>query len=206
MDLLEKCNTSIGRFILQVPRGSANIATYIDAGLKPIRTVVAERVLLYAHSTMQKSEKNWASVAMKEHLENGLTSAYSKYLMQFRTMTGSSLLSSTHIRSKVRSSAISQILTGQKKVIRSTFAIRGPEPSLTKNSWFKKKSWVSDNSYSRIFASFRVMHTGLGNRGPLSNGRTCKLCPLCQEKGAVALNNEVIITHAVSEVINYGNV
>ena len=191
LTLLEKCNTAVGRFILQIPRGSANIASYIDAGLKPVRSVVAERVLIYAHNTMHKPEHNWASVAMKEHFANGAASSYAKYLLDFRISTGSCLSSVAHIKSRVKSSTISHILAEKKSVMKSTIAISGPEPSLTKNGWFQKKPWVSDNSYSRVFASFRVMHTGLGNRGPLSNGKTYKLCPLCDSQGIRAPNNEV---------------
>ena len=51
---IEKCNTQVGKFILQIPRSSSNASAYIDAGLRPIWSLIAEKVLLYASSVMSK--------------------------------------------------------------------------------------------------------------------------------------------------------
>ena len=51
---VEKCQAAVGKFILQIPRSSSNASVFIDAGLKPVWAVVAEKVLLYANSTMFK--------------------------------------------------------------------------------------------------------------------------------------------------------
>ena len=56
---IERCNTVVGKFILGIPRSSANVSVYIDAGLRPIPAVIAEKVLLYASSIMSKPVSYW---------------------------------------------------------------------------------------------------------------------------------------------------
>ena len=51
---IERCQTLVGKFILQIPRNSSNISSNIDAGLKPVWAVVVEKFLLYAYSTVRK--------------------------------------------------------------------------------------------------------------------------------------------------------
>ena len=45
---LDKCQSIVGKFILQIPHSSAQVSSYIDAGLQPIRSIIANRVLTYA--------------------------------------------------------------------------------------------------------------------------------------------------------------
>jgi len=51
---IEKCQNRIGKFILQVPNTTANVAVNLDAGFKPVWAVIAEKCLNYAHKTMKK--------------------------------------------------------------------------------------------------------------------------------------------------------
>ena len=40
---VERCQTIVGKFILQLPTNSANVSSHIDAGLKPVWSVIAEK-------------------------------------------------------------------------------------------------------------------------------------------------------------------
>ena len=69
--LLEKYNSQVGKFILQVTGSSANASAHIDAGLKPIWALIAERTLLYARSVMTKHPNYWPKMMMGENLQEG---------------------------------------------------------------------------------------------------------------------------------------
>ena len=195
---LEKCNTMVGKFILQIPRSSADVSCYIDAGIRPISSIIAEKVLLYAHSTMTKPTGYWSKLAMTEHLLLGPLSSYTRYLQKWKTDTNCLHFTPKHIKIAVKSNSITNILDQQRTTSTTTFAMLDAGPTCSKHPWFKPKAWVSDSGFSRIISSFRVCNTGIGNRGPAKNGRFYKLCPLCSSAGTVALNNEVKIDITLS--------
>ena len=191
---VERCNTMVGKFILGIPRSSANVAAYIDAGLRPIASLIAEKVLLFASATMSKPTSFWPKKAMTENLSQGTLSPYTRYLTKWKTNTNCYSLVPSHIRSAVRRSSIIDVLDQQRSTSTTTFAMVSPSagPSSSKSLWFRPKAWVSDSGFSQIFASFRACNSGLGNRGPAGDGKFYKLCQLCDNVGVVALNNEVI--------------
>ena len=61
---IEKCQSIVGKFILQIPRSSTQASSNIDAGLRPIWSLIAERVLVYARSTMEKSKTYWSKIVL----------------------------------------------------------------------------------------------------------------------------------------------
>ena len=187
---VERCNTVVGKFILQIPRSSANTAAYIDAGLQPISYLIAEKVLMYASSIMSKSSSYWPKIAMKVNLADGSLSPYTRYLLKWKGATGSFGLPPKQIKSSIKRSAINSVLDQNKTTCTSTFAMNSPSPHTSK-SWFRTKSWVTDSGISKIISQFRVCNSGLGNRIPAKNGQFYKLCPLCIKNSVTALNNEV---------------
>ena len=192
---LEKCNTAIGKYILQIPRSSSNVATYIDAGLQPIKALIAERVLKYANLTMQKSSTHWAKIAMNENIQMGEASPYTRYLMKWRMETNCYEYQNISMKSTLRKWCISDVLAQQRTTSYTTFAMKNRD--MTEHPWFKTKSWVNDSTASKTLASFRVCNIGLGNRGPARNGKFYRMCPLCLHHGKTALNNEVRYQHRV---------
>lgn len=189
---VERCQAQVGKFILQLPRNSASVSSSIDAGLKPIWAVIAEKVLLYAHSTMSKTPSYWPKIAMDENIGNGTKSPYTRYLMKWRHATDSFGLHPKLIKASVTRAAIVSVLDEQRKTCVSTFAMNGPGSSLH-NRWFTPKTWVNDSCFSKIISEFRACNSGLGNRGPTKDGQFFKLCPLCTKAGLTAINNEVHI-------------
>ena len=190
---VERCQAAVGKFILQIPRSSANVSACIDAGLRPIWSVIAEKVLLYARKTMAKSVVDWSKLAMNENLSLGYVSPYTKYLLKWKTVTDTFNASPKTIRAAVKRAAIEDVLDQQRSTCITTFAMNGPGSS-SGNDWFKPKSWVTDSGLSKIIAQFRSCNSGLGNRGPTKDGQFFKLCPLCAKDKITALNNEVIST------------
>ena len=185
---VERCQSLVGKFMLQIPRSSASVSSHLDAGLKPIWAVIAEKVLLYAYNTMGKPTSYWAKLAMNEHIFTGTKSPYTRYLMKWKEATNSYGLHPKQIRATVTRAAVISILDAQRLTCVTTFAMNGPEHS---QKWFRPKTWVNDSCTSKIIAQFRACNSNLGNRGPAKDGQFYKLCPLCSKTGTVALNNEV---------------
>ena len=188
---VQKCQSVVGKFILQLPRSSASVAACIDAGLKPVWSVIAEKVLLYNSKLMKKPADYWPRVALSTHMAMGNKSPYIRYLMKWKSSTNTSaLLSPNLIRKAVNKAAIIDVLEQQKEHSTSTFAMNPPD-STSSNRWFKPKGWVSDSCRTKIISIFRACNAQLGNRGPTKDGRFFSLCPLCSRSGQDALNNEV---------------
>ena len=193
IDEVERVQTLVGKFILQLPRNSTNVTTNIDAGLPPVWSCIAEKVLVYAHNVMKKPPTYWPKLAMAENLTLGTKSPYLKYLLKWKEATstfGSNNLQL--IKKSVKLSAISSVLATRHKNCISSFAL-SPPCLQSENSWFVPKKWVNDSGFSKVLAEFRSCNAGLGNRGPTKDGQFFKLCPLCIKNGLNALNNEVII-------------
>ena len=190
LDEIERVQTIVGKFILQIPRNSTNVCTNIDGGLRPVWSAVAEKVLLYAHNTMKKPSSNWAKLAMDDNLKLGCQSPYTRNLIKWKEATNSFGKTPDQIKECVKQSAIKDVLEKQSVNCVSSFALSTPGPS-SENSWFKPKKWVNDSGFCKIYSEFRSCNSGLGNRGPCKDGRFFKLCPLCHKDGLVALNNEV---------------
>ena len=189
---VEKCQSRVGKFILNIPTSSANICSNIDAGLKPVWAVIAEKVLLYARSTMSRLSVFWPKIAMDENMEAGSRSLYFRYLLKWKQATDSFDLDATQIRKSVRKAAILDVVSKQKLTSTSTFAMCFPRASPS-SQWFRPRAWVSDSGLSQVLSQFRSCNAGLGNRGPAKDGMRYKLCPLCDRVGEKALNNEVIV-------------
>lgn len=190
---VEKCQSRIGKFILDIPSSSANICSNIDAGLKPVWAIIAEKVLIYAQKTMSSPISFWPKLAMNENMLNGSRSPYFRYLLKWKHATDSFDLSPDQIRKSVRKAAILDVVAKQKQVCTSTFAMDFPS-STPSSRWFRPRAWISDSGLSQVLSQFRSCNAGLGNRGPARNGMRYKLCPLCEKLNQKALNNEVDFT------------
>ena len=188
---VERCQGQVGKFMLQLPRSSASVAANIDAGLKPVWAVIADKVLTYAHSVMSKPCGSWTRMAMTTNLECDPSSPYTRYLLKWKEATNHPwLLSVKNIKKAVNRAAIAGVLHDQREHSTSPFSMSPPEPS-RKVTWFKPKGWVSDSCRTKILSMFRACNASLGNRGPAKDDQFYKLCPLCAEQGIQALNDEV---------------
>ena len=185
---IERCQSQVAKFMLQIPRSSASVSSHLDGGFCPVWAVIAQKVMLYSFNTMKKPTSNWAKLALDEHLSLGSKSPYTRYLLKWKESTNCFGLSPKQIKATVNRAAISSVFREQKLTCITTFAMNGPD---NHPQWFSPKPWVNDSATSRIIAQFRACNSRLGNRGPARNGEFYKLCPLCSKIGIMALNNEV---------------
>ena len=188
INTIERCQNQVAKFMLQIPQSSSNVSVCIDAGLQPVWSLIAQKVIIYAHNVMKKPDSNWAKKAFKEQVSQGSASPYARYLLRWKSLTNCFNLPVACIKSSVKSAAIKQVKQSQQEVCVTSFAMNTPAKN---KEWFKPKPWVSDSSTSKMIAQFRTCNARLGNRGPARNGESYKLCPLCAKSGINALNNEV---------------
>ena len=180
INAIERCQSSVGKFILQIPRNSTNVCANLDAGLQPVWSIVAEKVLSFATKTMHKPHDYWPKLAMDENLQLGTKSSYTRNLLKYKQSTGTFGAPVHQMKKTVRTLAVSSVISERKKYSVSSFAMSLPS---TKQKWFQLKPWVTDSPLSKIFAEFRACNIGIGNRGYTKDGRSFKLCPLCEKEG-----------------------
>ena len=193
---ISRSQALVGKFILQLPRNSTNVCSALDAGLKPVWSCIAEKTLLYAHDVMLKKPSYWARMAMTENIALGSKSPYLQQLLKWKKLVSSFGQPRSKIKDSVHTAAVVSVLKEQQALCVSMFAMNGPSVC-SKTPWFRPKRWVCDSPFSQIFAQFRACNAGLGNRGPTKDGNFFKLCPLCKNKGILALNNEVTLPHKI---------
>ena len=200
---IERCQSQVGKFILQVPRNTANVSANIDAGLQPIWSLIVEKYLTYATKTMSKPHSYWPKLAMEEQISLGDKSLYTKTLLKYKILTGSFGAPPVQIKRLVKDAASLAVISEQHKVAVTTSAMNRP----SRNNWFRRKSWVNDSPFSKIFAEFRACNAGLGNRGPTKDGQFFKLCPLCAKVCAALdlINSFIQMFPSFSFLSIYGN-
>lgn len=197
---IERCQTRVGKFILQIPASSSNVSTNIDCGFKPVWSVIAERVMLYVSKLMTKPSSYWPKLALQDHLDSGSTSNFLKSLNKWKTATNSFGIHPKQIRKNVKHYAIKDVHDRQHATSTTSFSMNCPG-TIPANRWFCPKPWINDSGFTKIFAEFRTCNASLGNRGPTKDGRFYKLCPLCSTASTPQLNNEVTIHRAVQNYL-----
>ena len=183
---LERCQLRVGKFLLQIEESSASSAVHIDAGLKPMWALVAERVLNYWKSVLMRPENILTTQAMKEQLAMGMKSEYFRNLCKWKALTGVNGIWNNNIQELVNKAAMKYVLNQQLSKP-TAMALNHPQG----NNWFSHKAWIGDDLLVKNFAEFRVMNAGLGNRKPAPDGGVHKECVLCSRKGLAAKNDEV---------------
>ena len=187
---IERCQSRVGKFMLQVPVSSSTVCTHIDCGFRPIWANVAERVLTNASKLMSNPITYWPKLAYQEHLSQGTSSSYMKYLNKWKEATNSFGIHPKQIKKNVKFYAIKDVLDNKFNTSTTSFALSCPGTT-PRSHWFKIKPWVTDSGFTEIFSEFRTCNARLGNRSPTKDGRFFKLCPLCEANGDTYLNNEV---------------
>ena len=196
INTLERCQTSVGKFILQIRRNSTNVSANIDAGLQPIWSLVAERFIGFSIKNMKQPRSYWSKLAFEEHLQLGNQSDYLKHLCHLKNRTNTFGVSLQQAKKLIKVQAISSVKSEREKYSVSTFSMSIPT---TFKQWFKMKPWVTDSVLSKTFSEFRSCNASLGNRGYTEDGRQSKLCFLCENNGIVALNNDMLFECSAME-------
>ena len=103
---VEKCQNLVGKFMLQLPRSSANVGSVLDAGLRPVWSIIAEKTILYANKLMRRENEYWPKKAFLYHLNLQDNSSYYKYLQNWKSKTSAYGIDHYRLKAAVFKSAV----------------------------------------------------------------------------------------------------
>ena len=176
---LDSIQHQVARFILQLPRSTSKVAGYMDAGFKPMKDRIRERVALYVWGILHKkcdpilSSVFDAAIAAHDPWARMVGDLVSE--LGFEAFDGPK----SRLRKRLTEAAVRGVL-GQKNQLASLSCM--PTPQV----WFKLQPHVCDGSAGGLLNRLRAGDAGLGNRRPNIHGSTSKWCPLCLSKGLVS--------------------
>ena len=181
---IESTQNKVAKFALQTPPSSVNLQVLVDAGLFPVRFIIAQMVLTYAEKLRTKPGQNLASLCyfktLSEHTK------FSSYVMSQLEL----LPTFPHFPKDIHKAVNLAVCSFAHDVLPSfptCLALTAPDESKIG----QVKPWVNDSHQSAVYARFRSMNCGLGNRYPTVAGFYSKDCPFCQRNGVIAKNNEI---------------
>ena len=193
LDALERIQSRVGKFILQLPPKATNVTANLDAGLKPMKYQIIQRQLMYHARLLTLPASWWVRKAYSEQVSLGMSSKYMRVLTKTRIENGVLNANKRNIELKLQKNAEKHVFEEAKKCKKSSILM--VEPTVQ----FQMKPWVEDTELSKTLLMFRGSDAGLGNRAPLPNGRKIKICELCKDLDtSPRLNNEV---HLLTECV-----
>ena len=175
VDTLERLQSRVGKFILQLPMVSTNVTSNIDAGLLPMKYHILSKQLNYQQRLLTLPKWWWVRKAYKEQVKMGMASKYIRKMMMIKTEQNVLNLNKKCIKKRLLINAKEDTLLEAKKCKKSTILMLDNAPN------FKIKSWVNDSSLSQILSLFRGSDAGLGNRAPLADGLKVKFAYYVKE-------------------------
>ena len=183
---LERIQSKVANFILQIPLRSSSTAGIVDVGFKSFRQLIHERKIVYHKRLLSLPSHCWARVAYKVLSKLGQKSVYIRDVtnirMEYDILTSSKKSALRKIGVKSDQRVLEKCFRNKKSMI-----LMYPTKII-----HAKKPWVNDSNLSGLLCKFRASDVGLGNRAPLENRIQYKLCKLCMDRnGSRALNNEV---------------
>ena len=187
IDKLEKMNSRIGKFILQLPSRSTNVAGVLDTGLKSFKQLILERQIKYHERLLKINVNSWTRKAYLENIKMGKQSQYIRNLInnKIETLT-------LNLPFKIAKQIIGNVEISSRKqemMKNSKSMVFMSQKTFT----FNMKPWINDSVQCKTFSEFRASDAGLGNREPLSNGINYKICILCKNDGKIFKGVAVLI-------------
>ena len=182
---IEKIQSNLGKFILQLHGKAANVLANLLAGFKPFQSIYYERVLKYYCTMKNYDEFHWAKKALEESQRMGSDSAYAKRIGEIWTLLGwdgeeatikyyTDLHGVNYINKERQAHYASCKLLGKSSL--ETIAL--------------KSHMLSHDVYGKAYHEFMTFDAGLGNRKPLDNEQPLKICVLCRNDGLLRDSGE----------------
>ena len=164
----------ISNFILQVPSSTSKVASWLDAGLVPIKFRIWLYEARYFWKIINKKKDEIIKECVQEMLDETDEDLWIKDIREIEGGIGEPIKGM-----KIR---------GLKKAILEVAALdvleaKQAHPSLNSmpqpGSWFRLQSHVNDSMDSKTLNQIRTGKAQLGNRMKNRLGKQWKLCPWC---------------------------
>ena len=85
---IERCQSSVGKFTLGLPRNAPNISTSTILGVKSFKELLYSAQLRYLAKLFKQDSRRWSKDAFLDHLEGGWASPYVKHMGEIRFEVG----------------------------------------------------------------------------------------------------------------------
>ena len=179
IEKLDSIQHQVARFILQLPSSAAKVAGYMEAGFKPMKDRIKERVALYVWEITHKKRDRILSNVF-DAVIGARDDPWARMVGELIAELGADIFDGPKSRLKKRLTevAIKGVLA-QKRLLTSLICM--PTPTV----WFKLQPHVCDSKAGGLLNRLRAGDAGLGNRRPNIHGSTTKWCPLCLNDGLV---------------------
>jgi len=176
---LDSIQHQVARFILQLPSSSAMVAGYMDAGFKPMRDRIKERVALYVWDIMHKKQDPILSGTF-DAVIGARDDPWARMVGDLVADLGLDVFEGpkTRLKKRLIQTSIKGVLEQKRQLVSLNCM---PTPQI----WFKLQPHVCDSKVGGVLNRLRAGDAGLGNRRPNIHGSATKWCPLCLSKGIV---------------------
>ena len=169
---LEKIQSQVAKWILGVPRSSANICAQTELGFKPFKLLIYRQQLGFYFRVLSLNSDRWVSLAMRCHLDNSWSSPYVDYICKLRGEV--SLYDPSPSRNYLEQHLNQWFLNRINDQILSKSL-----PCIEPLTCFRKERYAYSHKYMGSIASFRLSNAGLGNRFALQGLPRLGFCPRC---------------------------
>ena len=169
---LEKIQSQVAKWILGVPRSSANVCAQTELGFKPFKMLIYRQQLNFYFRVLALSPERWVSLAMKCHLDSSWSSPYVEYICKLRGEL--SLYDPSPNRNYLQQHLNLYFLNRINEDILSKSL-----PCIETLTGFRKERYVYSHKYMSTIASFRLANAGLGNKWALQGLPRLPYCPQC---------------------------
>ena len=169
---LEKIQSQVAKWILGVPRSSANVCAQTELGFKPFKLLIYRQQLGFYFRALALHSERWVNLAMKCHLDGSWCSPYVEYICKLRC--GLSLYDTSPSRSYLQQHLNLWFLNRINEQILSKSL-----PCIELLTCFRKERYVYSHKYMSTVASFRLANAGLGNKYALQGLDRLPFCPKC---------------------------
>ena len=170
---LEKVQSQVAKWILGVPKNTANVCAQTELGFKPFKLRLYLQQLGFYFRALSLSSDRWVSLALKCHLDDSWSSPYAEYICKLRR--GLSLYDPSPSRNYLHRHLNLWFLNNVNEQIVSKSL-----PCIEPLTCFRKEKYVYSHKHMSTIASFRVANSGLGNKIPIQGLPRLPFCPKCR--------------------------
>jgi len=151
----------------------------MDAGFKPMKDRIRERVALYVWGILHKK-----CDPILTNVFDAATAAHDPWARMVGDLVSELGIEAfdgpkSRLKKRLTEVAIQGVLRQKKRFVSLNCM---PTPQI----WFKLQPHVCDSKAGGLLNRLRAGDAGLGNRRPNIHGSTTKWCPLCLNKGLVS--------------------
>jgi len=186
---LEKIQTMVGKFILQVPGSTSKVAAWCDAGLMPIQYRIWKRKAVFLWKLIFRNEDALMQEGLRDIISVGGEDPWVQEISTIEAALGKSITRFTLKELKSRISHVASLAVLDIKREHDSVSSL-PQP----RTWFVLQPHVNDSWYSKILNMTRAGNMRLGNRMKNRKDIQVKYCPWCEAQSIrVRLNESHLI-------------